>query len=155
MWIAALKNLSHAKLNEAKTANNQSSIITNHLEGKPNQTQFKPDPGKVENEPKKCYNNELQRFCPDVVKKTNPIQTQFKPKTANLSPRDNQSSIYPRGLIDVPLCFYALMFLALFLRSLRHYSLDYLVRRAVEYPCCMSLVKNKCNSHIRRNQNAD
>ena len=35
MWVGAMKNLSHAKSNEAKAANNQSSIITNHLEGKP------------------------------------------------------------------------------------------------------------------------
>jgi hypothetical protein len=79
MWISAMKNLSHAKPNEAKAANNQLSLINNHLEGKPNlknikigvspckiskyeispawrskkQTQFKPNSRKAKNEHKK------------------------------------------------------------------------------------------------------
>ncbi len=107
---------------------------------KPNQTQFKANLRKAKNEPKKCYNNELQRFCPGGAKKSNPIQTQNKPNAANLSPRDNKSSIYPRGIIDVPLCSYALVFLGLLPRFLRHYSLDYFVRWSVEYLFRMSRV---------------
>jgi hypothetical protein len=82
MWIAALKNLSHAKPNEAKTANNQSSLITNHLEGKPNQTQFKPNTNPITEKALINISSFMTSKYEEVSrwrdKKTNPIQTQSK-----------------------------------------------------------------------------
>jgi len=142
-----------------KSMNYTIFISLTKVKNKPNQTQYKANSNPIPESPKmnvniyytKAYNNETASGSGKNKPNTNPN----KAKLTNLSTRDNKSSIYPRGLIDVPLCFYALMFLALFPRSLSHYSLDYMARWAVEYLCCMSLVKNKCNSHIRRNQNAD
>ena len=113
------------------------------------QTQFKPNTYPIYGMEKFALSSfvsgKYDHSCRWPGKKTNPIQTQNKAKVANLSPRDNKfipkgSSIYPRWIIDVPLCYYALLFLELLPRFLRHYSLDYLARWAVEYPCCMSRV---------------
>ena len=53
--------------------------VKNKPNTNPIQSQYKPNPRKAKDELKKCYNNELQRFCPDDGKKANPIQTRFKP----------------------------------------------------------------------------
>jgi len=63
---------------------------------KPNQTQFKANPRKGQNERKKCYNNELQRFSPltGVQKQTQtkPIQTQLE---QSASPERSRRIIKP------------------------------------------------------------
>jgi len=50
----------------------------------PIQTQFKPNCQKAKNEPKKCFNNELQKISPLTGQKnkpnSNPKQTQFAKK---------------------------------------------------------------------------
>ena len=61
--------------------------LKNKPNSKPIQSQNKPNCRKPKNEHKKCYNNELQRFCPACRAKkqsqnkpnSNPIQSQFKP----------------------------------------------------------------------------
>ena len=86
MWIGTMKNQNQANPNEANTPNNQSSLITNHLEGKPNQTQFKPNSNPMLKRPKMNVRNAITKnyeIFPRLAGRknkpnTNPIQTQFQ-----------------------------------------------------------------------------
>jgi hypothetical protein len=61
-------------------ANNQSSLINNHLKGKPNQTQYKANSNPITERPKMNIKNAIKMNYKDFIPMASKKQTRFKPK---------------------------------------------------------------------------